>query len=236
MSSTPEEPNEIRGCEGVDVAPYALGALEPVEAEAFAEHLQTCVVCRDELAEFERVVAALPLSVPPHRAPRSLRRRVLGAVDGEARPTSGRSSPRRLRLVLPRPALAAGLAAVVVALAVFAGLELGSGPTSPATRVFAAQVRGLPGTAKLEVTGNRAELIVHHLAAPPAGHVYEVWLARGRQAPMPTTALFSVTTAGDGDVAVPGSLRGVNTVMVTPEPAGGSRVPTHAPVILAHLT
>ncbi len=41
--------------------------------------------------------------------------------------------------------------------------------------------------------------------------------------------------AGCGDIGVPGDLRGVTAVMVTQEPAGGSRVPTRAPVIVARL-
>ena len=57
-----------------------------------------------------------------------------------------------------------------------------------------------------------------------------------RPSPSPTMALFSVTAAGDGQVDVPGSLHGVSLVMVTPEPAGGTKVPTHAPVISASLT
>jgi hypothetical protein len=48
--------------------------------------------------------------------------------------------------------------------------------------------------------------------------------------------LFSVTRSGDSDVEVPGSLRGVSAVLVTPEPAGGSKAPTHAPVITAPLS
>ena len=71
---------------------------------------------------------------------------------------------------------------------------------------------------------------------PPAGQIYEVWIKRPNQSPSPTSALFSVTTNGDGDVDVPGSLRGVDEVMVTPEPAGGTTVPTHPAVIQADLT
>ena len=88
----------------------------------------------------------------------------------------------------------------------------------------------------MRVTGGSAELIVRHLRPPPPGHIYEVWLKRGAQAPSPTRALFSVTSSGAGDVGVPGNLRGVSAVLVTPEPDGGSRVPTHKPVVVAQLT
>jgi hypothetical protein len=85
------------------------------------------------------------------------------------------------------------------------------------------------------VAGGRAELIVRHLPPPPAGRIYEVWLKRAGQQPSPTSALFSVTTTGAGDVGVPGDLRGVSEVLVTQEPAGGSLVPTDGPVIVATL-
>jgi hypothetical protein len=123
----------------------------------------------------------------------------------------------------------------VLALAVFGGLELG-GASSPQTHVYGAQVIGSSATAKLTVTDGHAELVVRDMPPPPQGKIYEVWLARRHGAPQPTSALFSVTRAGSGDVAVPGGLRGISQMMVTPEPAGGSRTPTHAPVIRVPLT
>ena len=83
------------------------------------------------------------------------------------------------------------------------------------------------------MTGDHAELVVTTSRRRRPAHIYEVWLARGTDARLPTTALFSVTRSGCGDVDVPGSMRGVTGVMVTPEPAGGSQVPTHVPVIRA---
>jgi anti-sigma-K factor RskA len=225
---------------GVDVAAYALGALEPVEAEAFATHLKACAHCRDELAEFEQVVNALPASAPQHRAPRRLRRNVMRTVRSEASTAPVRANPDaapsrspRLRPVMARPAFGLAAAVLILAVGVLGGLALQGGGGS-STRVYAAHVIG-SGTAELRVTAGRGELIVHHLDAPPAGEVYEVWLVHGRHSPSPTTALFGVTAQGSADVAVPGNLHGVNLVMVTPEPAGGTRVPTHPPVIRAQL-
>ena len=60
-----------RNC-GNDAAAYALGALEPAEAASFARHLETCAVCRDEVAAFALVVDTLPLSAPHHEASRAL--------------------------------------------------------------------------------------------------------------------------------------------------------------------
>jgi anti-sigma-K factor RskA len=228
---------EDRDCGG-DVAAYALGALEPPEVDAFLQHLESCTICRDELATFQDVVDLLPMSAPLERAPADLRRRVLRAVEGE--PVRAESSRRPARArpwlsgwAVPRPALALG-AVLAIAVIAFVGVRLGSS-SSGSTRVIQAQVTG-KGTAQLKIAQGHGQLIVHHFAPPPAGQIYEVWLERPKGAPSPTTALFSVTASGDGDVEVPGSLRGVATVMVTPEPAGGSPKPTHPAVISASLT
>jgi anti-sigma-K factor RskA len=228
---------EHRDC-GDDVAAYALGALEPAEVEEFLHHLESCTICRYELSTFEEVVDALPMSAPLHRARPDLRRRVLRAIDEEPAPAgstqrAARNRPRFSGWAVPRPALAFG-AVLAVAVIAFVGVRLGAS-SNGVTRVIQAHVTG-QGTAELKIAQGHGELIVHHFSPPPAGKIYEVWLKRPKGSPSPTTALFSVTAAGDGDVDVPGSLRGVANVLVTPEPAGGSRVPTHSPVISAALT
>jgi anti-sigma-K factor RskA len=232
----PEHISEPHDC-GADVAAYALGALDPAEAETFRRHLGTCAVCRDELTAFEQVVDLLPVSAPPRAAPASLRRSVLRAVREEPRRDRGartpRTSARRAGSWLPRPALGVA-AALAVVLVVFAVARLAA-PSSHSTRVIHAQVTG-QGTAELRLSGDRGELVMHHFALPPAGQIYEVWLMRSGHAPTPTNALFSVTSKGDGDVAVPGNLNGVAQVLVTPEPAGGTSTPTHVPVISATLS
>jgi anti-sigma factor RsiW len=217
---------------GGDVAAYVLGALEPEEAEAFRRHLETCVVCRDEVNAFRQVTDALSMAAPQYPPPRSLRRRVIKAVRAEA---VAQRQPARRRLSWPAlarprvPVLAGGLAALVLALAV--GLELGSSGPTP-THVISASV----GSADVRVSGSHAELLVHHLPPPPPGHVYELWLQHGHASPSPTRALFSVTSSGSSDVGVPGDVHGVSRLMVTAEPDGGSQVPTGRPVIVAQLT
>ncbi len=224
--------NHTAACGG-DVAAYALGALEAGEARSFGRHLDTCVVCRDELASFQQVVDVLPLSANRRRAPDSLRRSVRASVRREARHASA-SSHRRRPAILRRPALALG--SIVVAACVAIGVVALTRPHSASTKIYNARVTGSSGTAQLRVADGAARLVVRDLRPPPRGHIYEVWLVSGRRPPRPTTALFSVNSRGDGDVDVPGGLRGVQRVLVTPEPMGGSNTPTHAPVISARLT
>jgi hypothetical protein len=223
---------------GADAAAYVLGALEPVEAEAFRRHLATCAICQDEVTALRGVADALALAAPQLRPPPELRRRLIQAVRAEPLPAGGISEHPGHRRRRGHPALARGMlaigSAVVLALAVLGAVKLFAG--SPASQTINATVIGSSGTAELQRSGGRTELILSGFPSPPPGHVYEVWLKRAARAPAPTSALFSVTTGGAGEVAVPGDLHGVRQVLVTPEPDGGSQAPTHAPVIVAQLS
>jgi hypothetical protein len=130
------------------------------------------------------------------------------------------------------PAFAA-LAAVVAAAAI-AAIALSSGGGG-GTRVIRAEVTPHGASASLRVSGGHAQLDISGLPQTPAKRVYEVWVKRSG-GPQPTDALFTVTAGGDATVGVPGGVRGVKVVMVTSEPLGGSRVPTSAPVIVAHVS
>ena len=219
---------------GADVAAYALGALDPHETEAFERHLVSCAVCPVELASFQQVVDAVAASAPPVQASRALRRRVLGAVADQPRRPAVQRAPRRFAVRTPSlgfgglafgGGLAFAVAAVVVAVIALPG-RMGN-------RTIDATVAGT-GTAALQISSGHAQIVVHHLSAPPRGKIYEVWLQHGKHV-SPTTALFGVNRQGDASVDVPGSLYGVSHVLVTPEPAGGSRTPTHPPVINASV-
>src|SRR5512147_2070139 len=70
-----------------NLAAYALGALDPEEAAALEQHLQTCESCRSELVSYERVGSGLLAALPP-RAPRaSVRRSLQRQLAGEQRRT-----------------------------------------------------------------------------------------------------------------------------------------------------
>ncbi len=212
-----------------DAAVWALGAMEPGEAAAYRRHLNDCPVCRNEVNALQRVVDVLPMAAPPFPASDDLRQRMLRGVGAQGR---GRRRRRVLAVRVPRNplALAATAAALLAATVILAAGMIGSGSSS---RVLQARVVQSPGTAQVRISGDRAELIVRHLPPPPAGHIYEVWLARTDGSPAPARALFSVNAHGAADVSVPGDLRHVGEILVTQEPAGGSLVPTHQPVIIA---
>jgi anti-sigma-K factor RskA len=214
---------------GDDVAAYALGALEPDEAEAFRRHLAGCPECREELAGFEQVTEALPPASARYEVPRSLRKRVMSEV--RATPKSAAARPPARLAWASRPLLAWSGALAAVLVAVIVAVALSSGGSSGA-RVIQAST----GNAELRVTGAHGDLVVHRLPELPAGRTYEMWVQRGSAPPVPTGTLFGVTSSGTAAVGVPGSLDGVSAVMVTQEPSGGSPAPTTAPLIVARLT
>jgi anti-sigma-K factor RskA len=206
-------------CAG-NAAAYVLGALEAGETAAYLRHLQTCPFCADEVTALGGVTEALPMTAPQYRVPRRLRRRVVRTVRAESR--RPRARPRL------RAAFAGALAVVLAVVAV--GVLARGGGGGP--KIIHAMVRGSTATAELRLSGGHAELVVRRMPPPPPGRIYEVWLRRHGAAPSPTTALFSVTTDGAADVGLPGGVRGVSEVLVTQEPAGGSRIPAGLPVIL----
>jgi anti-sigma factor RsiW len=241
-----------------DVGAWVLGALPAPEAERFAAHLPGCAVCRREVAELQMVADTLPLVAEQVAPPPELKDRIMTAVRAEAavreeadavavpavaeepprpaRPDRGRERPwwRRPLLAL-RPVPAAFAAAALIALGVAGGV-LVSGDGGPSARTVQASV-ALPtdpaARAALTVAGERATLSVRDFPSPPSGRVYQVWLLRrGRTAPEPTDALFDVR-GGRATVDVPGGVRGVDKVLVTDEPNGGSAAPTRDPVVIA---
>ncbi len=155
-----------------------------------------------------------------------LRRRVLRTVRSEAPPHDDTLTRQRHRLIASAVAVAA-LATATAAIAVGQGLL----SPSPPGAVQGARPSRAP-LASLLVSARRAELVVSHMPEPPIGEVYELWLIRGGGVPpRPTDALFTVTSRGNGAIAVPGGVRGVREVMVTSEPLGGSSSPTSAAVL-----
>jgi anti-sigma-K factor RskA/putative zinc finger protein len=88
-----------------DAAAWALGALDPEEAERFPAHLQSCGGCRIAVAEFEQVARALAHPPPAVEPPPDLQARTLASVRWAVV-----SAKRAQENPAPAPALAPALA------------------------------------------------------------------------------------------------------------------------------
>jgi len=159
-----------------------------------------------------------------------------GARSADRRDRDRRPAWWRRQLPALRPLAAAGLAAALLAIGIGAGVLLGGDGGATKTRTLAADVSLARADARVVVAGDHARLVVEGMPAPPDGKVYQVWTQRPDAAPQPTDALFRTTADGRGSVDVPGSVTGVDRVLVTAEPDGGSAAPTASPVVVASLS
>jgi anti-sigma-K factor RskA/putative zinc finger protein len=227
------------------VGSYLLGALPPEEREGFAAHLEVCPVCRRDADELAIAADALPISVPPIAPPPALKDRIMTVVESEAELLAaageGADAPRRapartrrrfLGGWLLRPGVAVACAAVLLVAGGVVGALLAGGES---TRTVTASTTAPGAQVRLEVRDDASMLVVRNLREPPPGRMFQVWIKRPGRDPEPTSVLWSPRNNGSAEVAVPGSLDGVEAVLVTDEPRGGSEKPTRQPVITAPL-
>lgn len=233
--------DDCRHCD--DAGPWVLGALDDEDACAFAEHLESCPICRLEVAELQVVADVLPMAAPQLVPPPALKSRIMEVVESEAqllraagpeadRPVAAagdRERPRFLSWLRPLPV--AVLATALLALGVVAGVLLSGGEDTTSHPGFGpkgAQVA-------LRVTGEHGVLDLRGMPAAPNGRVYQVWLVHGKDKPRPTHTLFTVPSDGRARVEILESLKDTDQVLVTTEPPGGSEQPTSAPLMGAKL-
>jgi hypothetical protein len=98
------------------------------------------------------------------------------------------------------------------------------------------QARAPRASARLEIRDGHAVLVAQGMPAPAGRRVYEVWLQRSNGAVVPTAALFTPRSDGSATTTVAGSLDGVERVLVSAEPPGGSQQPTSKPILAAPLS
>jgi anti-sigma-K factor RskA len=232
-----------------DIGAYLLGALPDGERADFERHLAACPECRREVEELAVAGDALPSAAPPVTPPPELKQRIMAVVDAEAsllaaagsRADEPAGTPRRERRGFFarrwsfRPALALAASALLLAVGVAGGVLAGGGSGE---RTVTAQVAGAAtgAQAKLVVGKDGSQLVMTRFPQPPAGRVYQVWTLRKGQSPQPTNVLWTPLADGSATVSVPGSLDGVQNVLVSTEPRGGSAAPTTMPVVNASLS
>jgi anti-sigma factor RsiW len=225
-----------------DVAAYLLGVLEPERAAELERHAETCERCGTEMKWLAPVVEALPETAPRREPPPALRERLLAEVRadaaasgaGEAEATGGGGLLGRLAGWLRgdgpgrrwRP-LAAGFAVVIVLIAAFVGYQVGSGGGGNSPRTYSGAENGI--AAEVVREGEGAELNLAHVEPLPPDKVLEAWVQREGEVE-PVKALFVPDRDGNASTMI-ADMHGVEVVMVTREPAGGTAAPTSTPIV-----
>jgi len=214
-----------------DLAAYLLGALEPGEAAELERHVAGCRECEEELERLRPAVQVLPEAVEWMEAPAALRGRLMEQVRSEAPGShaapAARPAPHRRFGLRPIAGLAT-LALVLAAIGGYAIRDRGSGGAGAgATTVVSGHSPGV--TAEMVREGETGTLRLANLHQLPEGKVLQAWVQRGKQV-VSAKALFVPSSDGTATATIDG-MHGVNTVMVTAEPRGGSVQPTSAPIV-----
>ena len=219
-----------------DVASYVLGALEPDEAAELERHLEGCAECRAELRWLQPAVDLLPEKVERVDAPGALRAKIVEQVREEAARAgtdSRRQMPfsRRRWLQGWRPVAAAGLVALM--LAGVAGYAIRGGDSAGVGATTVAVGEAPAVTAKLVMEGDSAMLKLANVGAMRGDRVLEAWVQREGEVER-AGGLFVPDRAGQATAMIP-DMHGVEAVMVTAEPEGGSELPTSDPLVTASI-
>jgi anti-sigma-K factor RskA len=232
-----------------DLAAYMLGALEPTEVAALEHHAEGCERCRAEIRWLTPAVDALPQSAERLEPPSQLRERLMAEVRADAgeRPSAVRGDNREARPGLTERASAwlwhlgsgpmglrpvVGVAVAVLVVAAVAGFAIGGGIGSGSGGgETSTVVTGTPPgiTAKMVSEGDSGTLHLANVSKLPSDRVLEAWVQRDGQVE-PVQALFVPDREGRASTELP-DINGVEVVMVTTEPPGGSKSPTSSPIV-----
>lgn len=230
-----------------DVAAYMLGALEPGERAELERHAAGCERCREEMRWLTPAVDALPEGVERLQPPSELRARLLAEVRADGARADVRGDDRAAAPGLltrasnwlrdlgsgpmgQRPV--AGVAVAVLVVAAVAGFAIGGGIGSDSggeaeSTIVAGKAPGV--TAEMVSEGDSGTLHLANVAQLPSDRVLEAWVRRDGQVEA-VEALFVPDREGRASTELP-DMEGVEVVMVTKEPSGGSETPTGAPLI-----
>jgi anti-sigma factor RsiW len=231
---------------------FALGSLDPEQADDFKEHLETCKRCQEELRWLAPAVQALPEAVEPLTPPPGVKLRLMAEVraDAEAEGRRVKAEQRQERAAAGGGFSAwlgglrvgsltwkpvAGLALVILVVAGGIGYAVGTGGSSSGNthtwELKAEENAGIAATVVRE--GEKGEIHLAGLTQLPKGKVLEAWVEReGKVEPVP--ALFAPDKAGNASTTIE-DLEDVSVVMVTREPEGGSKAPTETPFVKVPL-
>jgi anti-sigma-K factor RskA len=229
-----------------DLAAYALGALDPGEAAAVAEHLATCESCREYVRWLGPAVDLLPASVAQVEPPERLRESLMATVRAEAAeagtiPAEPRPAGRERRrwggwgdfLFRPATALAA-VAVLAVGGAVGYALHDDGSDRVDVPAEATGEVPSAAISASVEHgAGGAAILHVDRIPALDRDRVYEAWAMSGSDVEPVLT--FRPSKSGAFNGVMSSDLDGADAVLVTEEPRNVGSTPTTAPILKATL-
>jgi anti-sigma-K factor RskA len=209
-----------------DLAAYLLGALDADEVATLERHLEGCERCQEEMRWLEPALQTLPEAVERQEPSPQLRQSLMAEVRADVREAETRSAPARSRRWLLKPAM--GFAALALLVAGVVGYEVGDdGSGGSKATTLERQVDGL--AVKMVQEGESGTLQLSGVHQLPPDKVLEAWVQRDGQVEA-VPALFVPDRNGQAETRI-ADMNGVEVVMVTEEPQGGSDQPTGEPIM-----
>jgi anti-sigma-K factor RskA len=226
-----------------EAAAFALGALDAERVDDFKAHFEGCKRCQEEVRRLAPAVRALPEAVAQHTPPPALKQRLMEEVGADAAAKATGEEERREGAASRRSFAEwlgglhvgrltwkplAGLAVVILIVAGGIGYAVGTGGGSGNVHTWESEQ---PGGIEAAVVreGDQGELRLTGVEQLPQGKVLEAWVQRG-EAVEPVKALFTPDGKGNATTQIE-DMKGVSLVMVTREPAGGTKMPTTEPFV-----
>jgi Anti-sigma-K factor rskA/Putative zinc-finger len=234
-----------------DAAAWALGALDPGEAERFQVHLQSCGGCRIAVADFAQVARALAHPPPAVEPPPDLQARTLASVQyaimsakrSAEQPQPAPAKARRWwhwhwNLPVFSAAAALGAAAAAIVTVLVQGPQTAPVLAQTVIPLHAATGSAASGQATARHTqfGWSIHLTVNHLPPLGPGQFYECWYAGPGNRPghpkLITAGTFKVGRSGAASVSMWSAvnLQVFQTMQITAERPGDAG--QHGQVIL----
>ena len=210
-----------------EAAGWALGSLDPDDADRFAEHLKSCADCRAAVAELGPAARLLQTAAPAASPPPGLEARTLARV---RQASQRRAKARRWRGLSTR--MLALAAAIVVAAGVSVGLLLSASPAGESYSIALHSAAGTTASAQAVARETSAgwsiQLTVAHLAKLPSGQYYECWWTGqgNKSAPIPAGS-FTVGASGAANVQMWSAANPDDfpTMQITTESVAGATQP-----------
>jgi anti-sigma-K factor RskA len=236
-----------------EAAAWALGALDPGEAERFRAHLQSCGGCQIAVAEFEQVARALAhpppeLDPPPDLQARTLasvQHAVMSATQAQENPQPARAPAKasrwwRWHWNFPVFSAAAALGAAVAAIVVVLAQVVQTAPAQAQTVIPLHAASGSAASGQANAVhsdgGWSIHLTVDHLPPLGPGQFYECWYTGPGNRPghpeLITAGTFTVGPGGTGRFTMwsAANPQVFKTMQITVERPGGAG--QHGPAIL----
>lgn len=229
---------------------YALGSLDPQEAELFASHLVQCPPCKAELASYQDLVGVLALAVPQRSAPPELKGRILTAahspripVQAVRRPSQEKPQRARrgwsnmFRSLMPAWGV---LSLLLIGVLAISNLRLSQRIQSLEQGQPEFQTVNLSGTdlaaqavgmLVISPDGMSGSLVVDRMPALADNQDYQLWLIKNGQ--RTSGGVFHSYSNGYGVLWIHSNdpLISYSEIGVTLEPSGGSPAPTGEKII-----